>query len=303
MPRQIELTPQGGSMSVHSLLRVLMLSITLTGYLGLPALCLAQENPNPLTTEPAIQPADCPPFTKFPQLPMTVVVSCQKADSVEVVIPLKPDAQGQPQQKSVRGAYEFREYRSPRAEQQDYMFDNLMQLAPMASFTVVYSARPSVITARNGETWVLINVGDDSYNVSVVVESLLSCAPVSNADEIAREMEAHNRVAIDGIQFSSENEIVEEKSSDPLKAVLKYIAQNPALSLVIESHKVSTKGTELDDFEITRQRANSVVGWLVARGIPAGLLEAKPFGRMQPDSENAAATGTQCSEWIELARK
>jgi outer membrane protein OmpA-like peptidoglycan-associated protein len=301
MPRQIELTSPGGFMATHSLSRRLVLSIALACSMRLPAPCFAQENPNTLTTEPAIEAADCPPFTTFPQLPMTIV-SCNKANSVKVTLPLKPDAQGWSQQKSVEGVYEYREYRSPRAGQQEFMFDSLVQLASMAGFTVLYSARPSVITARSGQTWVLINVGDDSYNISVVRDSQVSCAPVNNAEEIAREMEAHDRVAIYGIQFSPENQIMEEKSSESLNAVFKYISQNPARPLVIESHKVSTKGTEEGDFEITRERANAVVDWLVAHGISAKLLQAKPFGRMQPLTGNDTPIKIQCNERIELSK-
>jgi outer membrane protein OmpA-like peptidoglycan-associated protein len=262
--------------------------------------CVAQD-PNALTTEPAIPAADCPPFSAFPQLPMTIVVSCHKANSVELTLPLQADAQGRAQQKSVQGLYEYREYRNPRAEQQDPMFENLLQLAPMAGFVVLYSARPSVITARSGQTWVLINVADDSYNVSVVRDSQRSCTPVNNAEEIAREMDIHDRVAIYGIQFSPENQIIEEKSYPSLKAVFKYVGQNSGHTLLIESHKVSAKGTEDDDFEITRERANAVVDWLVAHGIPAGLLQAKPFGRMQPLTGNDTPTNIQCNERIELS--
>jgi len=289
-------------MTPHSLSRWLPLSIALVCSTRLPAPCVAQENPNILTAEPAIQAADCPPFKAFPQLPMTIVVSCHESDSVEITVPLKPDAQGRAQQKSVRGLYEFREYRNPLAEQQDSMFNNLMQLAPMAGFTVLYSARPSVITARSGQIWVLINVADDSYNISVVQDSQMSCAPVNNAEEIARNMEARDRVAIYGMQFSPENQIMEEKSTEALKALLKYIVQSPDRSLVIESHKVTPKGTEEDDFEITRERANAVVDWLVAHGIPPGLLQAKPFGRMQPLTENDTAAGIHCNERIELSK-
>lgn len=290
-------------MATHSMSRRLVLSIALACSMPLSGSCLAQENPNTLTTGPAIEAADCPSFTTFPQLPMTIVVSCEKAaNPVEVTFPLKPDAQGQPQQKSIRGVYEYRQYRNPRAEQQDSMFDNLMQLAPMAGFTIVYSARPSVITARSGQTWVRINVDDDSYNISVVRDSQRSCGPVNNAEEIAREMETHDRVAIYGIQFSPENKIMEEKSSGSLQPVLKYIGQNPGRSLVIESHEVSTKGTEEDDFEVTRERANAVVDWLVGQGIPAELLQAKPFGRKQPLTGNGTPEEIQCNERIELSK-
>lgn len=289
-------------MPSNSLSLKLVLIIALACLMRVPAPCLAQENPNVLPTEPEIQAADCPPFSTFPQLPMTIVVSCEEANSVELSVPLKPDAQGRAHQKSVRGLYEFREYRSPRREQQEYMFDSLMRLAPMAGFTVLYSLRPSVITARNAQTWALIHVGDDSYNISVVREPQLSCAPVNNADEIGREMEARGRVAIYGIEFSPENQILEDKSSESLKAVLKYIGLKPADSLVIESHKVSSKGTEIDDFKITWERANAVVDWLAAHGVSTERLQAKPFGRMQPLTENDTPTGIQCNERIALSK-
>ena len=290
-------------MATHSMSRRLVLSIALACSTPLSGPCLAQENPNTMAPAPAIEAADCPSFTTFPQLPVTIVVSCEKAASpVEVTFPLKPDAQGRSQQKSIRGLYEYRQYRNPRAEQQESMFDNLMQLAPMAGFTVLYSDRPSVITARSGQTWVRINVDDDSYNISVVRDSQRSCGTVNNAEEIAREMEAYDRIAIYGIQFSPENQIMEEKSSGPLQAVLKYIGQNPGRSLVIESHKVSTEGTEDHDFEITRKRANAVVDWLVRQGIPAELLQAKPFGRKQPLTRNGTPEEIQCNERIELSK-
>jgi len=298
---QIELTSPGGSMATHSVSRRLILSIALACFMRLPAPCLAQENPNTLATEPEIQAADCPPFTTFPQVPITIVVSCEKADSVGVTMPLRADARGQAQQKSVRGRYEYREYRSPRGQQQEFMFDNLMQLAPIAGFTVLYSARPSVITARSGQTWVLIKVDDDSYNISVVRDSQMSCDPVNNAEEVAREMEVRSRVAIYGIQFSPDNQIMEEKSSQSLKAVLKYIGQSPARDLVIESHLVSSKGTKEDDYEITRERAYAVGNKLVAHGIPAELLQAKPFGRMQPLTKSDTPMDIQCNERIELS--
>lgn len=289
-------------MAIHSLFRGLVLSTALACTVRLPAPCRAQENPNPPVTGQAIEAAECPPFTTFPQVPMTVVVSCREADAVEVTIPLKPDAQGRAQQKSVRGLYQYREYRTAQAEQQEYMFDSLMQLAPMAGFTILYSARPSLITGRSGQTWILINVDADSYNVSVVRDSQLSCDLLHSSEEIAREMEAHDRVAIYGIQFSPQNQIIEEKSSKSLRTLLKYIAQNPTLSFVIESHKVSTSGTEDDDFEISRERANALVDWLVAQGIPAGQLRAKPFGRMQPLTPNSTPMEIQCNDRIELSK-
>jgi len=276
------------------------LSIALMCFMQLAPLCFAQENFN---GEAKVQPADCPALSMFPQLATSVVVACHRGDSIEVTMPLKPDAQGRARGKTIRGRYEFREYRIPRVDQQERAFDNLMQLIPIAGFIVKFTASPSVITAQKEDMWMLINVNGDSYNVSVVRDTQLQCTPADNdPEEIAREMEAHGRVAIYGIQFSPENQIIQENSSDILAQLLKYLKNNPDRPFVVESHKVSTKATDEDDLEITRERANAVVDWLVARGIPAARLQAKPFGRIKPITENDTPTEIQCNERIVFAK-
>ncbi len=289
-------------MTARSLSLALIFAFILTCSSDFLAPCLAQENPNASATGTDIVAADCPPFTAFPQLGMTVVVSCQKTDSVAVTMPLKPDALGHPREKTIRGMYEFREYRITQADQQDYAFQNLMQLIPMAGFIAKYSDNSSTITARSGDTWMLINLRGDSYNISVVRDSQPGCAQVNNAEEISREMASQGRVAIYGIQFAPQDQVIQEKNLGILIELLNYIKQNPTTSLVIESHKISPKGTEDDDFEITRERANAVVDWLVAHGIPASRLQAKPFGRMQPLTENDTPVEIQCNDRIQITK-
>jgi outer membrane protein OmpA-like peptidoglycan-associated protein len=230
-----------------------------------------------------------------------VVESCNRGDSVEVALPLTPDAKGFARERRIRGVYEFREYRIPQAEQ-DYTFDNLMSELPMAGFKIKYSIKPSEITARNDDTWILINVAGDSYNVSVVREPQETWTSVKTAEELSREMQAHNRVDIYGIEFLPADQSISEQQSPILVEMLRYLKQNPDLSVVIESHKVSTKGNAEDDMKITKDRANAVVDWLVAHGIAAGRLQSKPLGRAHPLTENDTAIEIQRNERITLVR-
>ena len=149
-------------MAAHRLSSALILGAALTCSIHLPTTCLAQQS------EPYADATGCPNLTIFPKLAASVVVSCRAGDSVEVTMPLKPDGHGFAREKRVRGVYQFREYQITQAGQQEQSFENLMQLAPGAGFTVKYSLSPSTITARNGDTWILINVGDDFYDLSVV---------------------------------------------------------------------------------------------------------------------------------------
>jgi hypothetical protein len=277
-------------------LSALVLRIALTFSVTLPVPCLAQESDSNTAA------SGCPNQTIFPKLPTSVVVSCQSGDSVEVTMPLKPDAQGFPREKSVRGSYEFREYQIPKVDQQERAFENLMQMVPMAGFTVKYSSSPSTITARNGDTWILIKVSGDFYNVSLVRVKGEPWTPVKDAEGISQEMQAHSRVAVYGIAFSPDNQAINEKESKILIEVLKYLKENPNQAIIVESHKFSTKGNPEDDLEITRRRANAVADWLVAHGIAAGRLQSKAVGRAKPVTENDSAIEIQRNERIALAK-
>jgi outer membrane protein OmpA-like peptidoglycan-associated protein len=281
-------------MPAHRLSTALVLGIAITCSIHLPAPCLAQES------VPDVDAVGCPNLPIFPKLASSVVVSCHRENSVEVNMPLKPDARGFAREKSVRGIYEFREYQILRPDQQERAFENLMQWAPMAGFIVKYSVSPSTITARNGDTWILINVNGEFYDVSVVQAKEEPWTPVKDAEGISQEMQTHSRVGIYGIEFSPDNQAIEENSK-VLIEVLKYLKENPNVSVVVESHKFSTMGSAEDDQEITRKRANAVVNWLVAHGITTGRLQSKALGRTEPVTENDTAIEIQRNERIVLA--
>jgi outer membrane protein OmpA-like peptidoglycan-associated protein len=283
-------------MAAQRLSSTLVLGIALTCPIDFPAPCLAQQS------EPNIDVTGCPNLTIFPKLAASVTVACRTGDSVEVTMPLKPDAQGFAREKAVRGPYEFREYQITQTGQQEQAFENLMQLAPIAGFIVKYSARPSTITARKDDTWVLINVTGDFYNVSVVRAKEELWIPVQDAEGISREIQNHSRVAVYGIEFSPDNQAINEEGSKFLIQVLKYLNANPNLAFVVESHKFSNAGNAEGDLEITRKRANAVVDWLVAHGIAAGRLQSKALGRTRPVTENDTAIEIQRNERIVLAK-
>lgn len=283
-------------MAAHRFSSVIVLGIAITGAIYFPGQCLAQEN------EPNVDAMGCPNLTIFPKLALSVVVSCQRADSVEVSIPLKPDDRGYGREKIVRGAYEFREYQLPQMETQEQAYNSLVQLAAMGGFAVKYSDGASTITARKGDFWALLRISGEYYDLKVVRVTEEPWAPVQNAQEISREIDAHNRAAIYGIAFSSDNQAVIEEKSTILIEVLKYLRGNPALAINVESHKVSNPGTAEEDQEITRKRAQAVVDWLVSHGIAAGRLRAMALGRNKPVTDNDTPQEIQRNERIELAR-
>lgn len=268
-----------------------------------PAECLAQENSGPQLPQPAVDREDCTDIKGLPRLAASVIVSCDSGDSIEVILPLKPDAQGVAQEKSVRGHYEFREYRIPPLYREDQAFQSLMQLFRNVQLTIKYSDNPSTIAARNQDTWFLVTVGGDYYDVKAVRALATPWTPAQNAQEISREMEIHSRVAVYGIEFSPNNETVVEDRSRILNEVLAYLNGNPRLAIDVESHLMSRNGTVESDQESTRKRAQAVVAWLEAHSVAAERLRPKAFGRSKPiTEENDTPVEVQRNERIELAK-
>lgn len=267
-----------------------------------PAVCLAQQtDSNGYPTDDSRDASGCPPLTILWPLPGATAATCQRGDSVEVTLPLKPDAQGSAREKRVRGAYEFREYQIDKS-QQDYAFENMMRELPMAGFKIKYSSKPSTITARKEDIWALINVSGEFYNVSLVKEPPEVWEFAKTAADISREMQAHNRVNIYGIQFSQEDQSILEKESQILFEILNYLKQNPDLSVVIESDKWSTDGPSETDSEITRERANAVMDWLISHGVARSRVQPRPAGRNNPITENESPGEIQRNERIVLKK-
>lgn len=259
-----------------------------------------QPDPN-RTADDDQQSTGCSRLAVLPALPLAKTVSCHDDDSVEVTLPLKPAANGDSQEKRVRGPYQFREYQMRRMDQ-SRAFDMLLDSLPMSGFIVKYSNKPSTITGKKGDTWLLINVGDETYNVSVVEGPLEAWTPVKTADEISRAIQAHYRVDIYGIEFSSHDQSILEGKSPILLQILQYLKENADVSIRIESDKVSSTGTPEDDAEITRERANAVMDWLIAHGIARSRLQPWPAGRNNPITENDSPSAIQRNERIVLIR-
>lgn len=216
-------------------------------------------------------------------------------------MPLKPDARGNAREKTVRGAYEFREYQILQGDQQEQAFDNLMQLLPISGFNIKFSSSPSTITGCKDGAWVLVNVSGDFYNVKVVHLNEDPWNPIVDAPGILREMEARHRAAIYGITFTPDSQAIVEQRSPILAEVLKFLQANPGLTFRVESHNMSSDGTSENDQEITRKRANAVATWLEAHGITRGHLQSLALGRSKPLTDNDTPSEIRRNERIELA--
>jgi outer membrane protein OmpA-like peptidoglycan-associated protein len=289
-------------MNFHRFPSASILVVTAIAAILLPARCLAQVGANPDSPDVGGDAPACADLKEFPTLPSSKIVGCDKGNSIEVTMPLKPDDRGYAREKTIRGAYEFREYQLPPPDQQGQTFDNVMQLLPIEGFSIKYASNPSTITGHKEGAWILVNLSGEYCDVKLVHLYEDPWILVKDAKEISKEMDAHHRVALYGIRFSSDDRTVVEETSPILPELLKYFQLNPALAVVVESHKFSADGTAESDQQITSKRAKAVTEWLAARGIATGRLESRALGRSMPITDNDTPLEVQRNERIELVK-
>jgi outer membrane protein OmpA-like peptidoglycan-associated protein/tetratricopeptide (TPR) repeat protein len=78
-----------------------------------------------------------------------------------------------------------------------------------------------------------------------------------------------------------------------LDKLVTLLKDNPKISIEIHSH-CDSRGTDAYNMALSNRRAQSVVNYLVERGISRSRLKSKGFGRSQP--VNRCTPGVECSE-------
>jgi len=87
------------------------------------------------------------------------------------------------------------------------------------------------------------------------------------------------------IVFDSDKWDIKPKYYNTLNKIVKIISQNPDMYFIIQGHTDST-GSPRSNMELSHKRANSVMEYLVKKGIPAERLQAEGFGDSVPIAPN-----------------
>jgi outer membrane protein OmpA-like peptidoglycan-associated protein len=86
---------------------------------------------------------------------------------------------------------------------------------------------------------------------------------------------------------------------EALARVSGIIVSHPGLKLEVEGHTDSTGSDELNQ-TLSRQRAESVRGYLVQQGLSSDSITAMGFGKTMPVADNGTAAGRQKNRRVEL---
>ncbi|WP_437728623.1 OmpA family protein [Sorangium sp. So ce861] len=95
-------------------------------------------------------------------------------------------------------------------------------------------------------------------------------------------------------------ETVDPVSDEILYEVRDAIQQNPDIELVEVQGHTDDSGTEEYNLRLSQQRADAVLSWLVAAGVPREKLVARGYGFEQPLGDNRVKTGRQKNRRVQF---
>ncbi len=123
-----------------------------------------------------------------------------------------------------------------------------------------------------------------------------------NADEMKQSLQDQGKVALYGIYFDTDKDIVKPESDATLKEVAKLLAANASLRLHVVGH-TDNQGKPDYNLDLSRRRAASVVRELTTKyGVDAARLDSFGAGVYAPAASNATDEGRAKNRRVELVQ-
>jgi outer membrane protein OmpA-like peptidoglycan-associated protein/tetratricopeptide (TPR) repeat protein len=167
----------------------------------------------------------------------------------------------------------------------------------------------SIQTDGSGSYLITLPVGKDyAFNVNrrgylFFSEnfSLTEKSPDStyNIDIPLQPIEANATIVLKNIFFDVNQFVVKPESSSELDKIVMLLKDNPTLAIQIHGH-TDNVGKAADNLKLSNDRADAVVKYIVAKGIPASRLSSKGFGANVPVASNTTEAGRAQNRRTEL---
>jgi OmpA-OmpF porin, OOP family len=122
-----------------------------------------------------------------------------------------------------------------------------------------------------------------------------------NADKMKTEMQETGKVALYGIYFDTDKDVLKPESQPTIAEIVKLLKSDPSLRIHIVGHTDNQGKTDYN-LDLSRRRAASVVSALSSQGIAAGRLDSFGCGVYAPVASNETEEGRAKNRRVELTR-
>lgn len=114
--------------------------------------------------------------------------------------------------------------------------------------------------------------------------------------EVIEELNEYSRTVL----FDLDKATIRPESDETLQAIADIMREYPYTIFHIEGHTDSLGAAEYNE-QLSRDRAEAVVEWLVEHGIPKSRLTSEGYGETQPIASNDTAEGRQQNRRVEIS--
>jgi OOP family OmpA-OmpF porin len=116
---------------------------------------------------------------------------------------------------------------------------------------------------------------------------------------VAKEVQEVMTKALKGVQFETAKSTLLKTSLPVLDDVVRVMKQNPDYRLDISGH-TDNIGDEANNLLLSEARAQTVVTYLVSKGVEAERINAKGYGETQPKTTNETLDGQAVNRRVEF---
>jgi outer membrane protein OmpA-like peptidoglycan-associated protein len=159
----------------------------------------------------------------------------------------------------------------------------------------------AAVTGQKGPQWVYVQSRNASYMLRTVRAKGLDQQMAANADGWAKQIEQTGRASIYGINFDTGKASIRPDSEKVLNEVLALLQKNGTWRMAVAGHTDNVGAKEMN-LALSRQRAQSVAGWLTGHGVVADRLLPGGFGDLAPVAENATEDGRAKNRRVDLIK-
>lgn len=126
-----------------------------------------------------------------------------------------------------------------------------------------------------------------STNVAAVYELELNQKPIVKGDDLAK------LIGIKMVYFDLDKWNIRPDAAYELEKIASILEENPTLKIDVRAH-TDSRQTAAYNAKLSERRAQSIIAWLVQRGIAANRLSGRGYGESQ--LANRCSDGVSCSD-------
>ena len=164
------------------------------------------------------------------------------------------------------------------------------------NYTAVASARGYLPGNNTGSTKgrceILVDCGEAGGD-TIIVE--LDRIPVNtDGNPLPSAFDSNITIELKDIYYDFDKWFIRQESEVQLNKLLSFMQENPDAIVEIGSHTDARAPFDYN-IKLSQRRAQSVVDWLMAKGIGRNRLQPKGYGETQP--RNQCVDGVECTEY------